>query len=142
MKITQKIKLILFYCFFCIFKNWSLYKKTLSGNVSQKKVDVVSTTAEDVVQICQQIYQVIQKLIVFVPLRSNCMQRALVVYKHLLNSGIASTFVVGVRVSPYSFHCWIEYNGEVVFDSPPQSQQYMTKIIKLNEFLDIKLSEI
>lgn len=113
----------------------------LSRRVPQEQSNAIDTDPMEVVHVCQKIYQIIQHLIVFLPLHSNCMQRALAVYQYLVSIGIPATFVVGVRVSPYSFHCWIEYCGKVVFDSPQQSQQYQMKTVNLNELLVDKISD-
>ena len=84
----------------------------------------------------------IKKFTVFLPFKSTCIQRSLTIYRYSARKGIKADFMVGVRLAPYMFHCWLTYNGEIVFDSPADSKYYQTKAIKINEYFGMIPSHI
>ena len=49
----------------------------------------------------------IKKFTVFLPFKSTCIQRSLTIYRYSARKGIKADFMVGVRLAPYMFHCWL-----------------------------------
>tara|TARA_R110002020_G_C16321837_1_gene774939 strand:+ start:1058 stop:1750 length:693 start_codon:yes stop_codon:yes gene_type:complete len=50
----------------------------------------------------------------FFSTRDACRFRSLVLMNYLTRSGIAPDWVFGVRLCPFSAHCWVEYNGVIL----------------------------
>ena len=104
------------------------------SNIERNK-NHYSVTNFDFMALRSESEKIIKNLVVFLPVRTTCIQRSLTMYRYFSRKGIATDFVVGVRVAPYSFHCWLMYCGEVIFDSPPDSRYYQLKTFKFSDFL-------
>lgn len=55
-----------------------------------------------------------QGIAVDIFLHDACRFRSLVLMNYLTRSGIAPDWVFGVRLCPFSAHCWVEYNGVIL----------------------------
>lgn len=114
-------------------KSWKLYRRRISKiegyEVRPANLDY------DIRALRAKSELIIKRLVVFLPLKSTCFQRSLVIYRYYAKKGIKVDFVVGIRLVPYTFHCWLTYNGEIAFDSPPDSKYYQMKTVKISEYI-------
>ena len=115
-------------------KGISLSHRAISSN-ADSIIDYMNPSESDYIALRSESEKIIKNLVVFLPVRTTCIQRSLTMYRYFSRKGIATDFVAGVRVAPYSFHCWLMYCGEVIFDSPPDNRYYQLKTFKFSDFL-------
>ena len=137
MNIFYKAKLVLIYILFCITKNWKIYiRYILKSNAKNKFASDISD--DYVIGKCHDIKNCIISCVVWLPLKSNCLQRCLAAYSILSDLNIKTDFCIGIRIEPFAFHCWLEHNGKIVFDSPNVSKQFLYKKLFINDLLNDK----
>lgn len=124
------------YICLAIKKKWELYIEKLYSQKPDMQNDEMYSL-DELESIINEVKGIIKHLIVWLPVKSNCMQRSLTVYCYLLKKGYKVDFIVGIRVMPYSFHCWLEYKQNVIYDSPADHIMYQSKTINLKEFLEL-----
>lgn len=137
MNFIDKAIIVALYMCFSLRKEWKFYIDKLNSLTSRDYSEEMCSLNE-LESIVNEAKEIIRHLIVWVPLKSNCMQRSLTVYCYLLKKGIKVDFIVGIRVVPYSFHCWLEYKNNVIYDSPTDHIMYQSKTINLKDFLESK----
>ena len=128
----DKIGIFFDYILISCVKSWKFYKHRIS-KIERREI-IPTGTNIDIQDLKNDLELLIKKLVVFLPFKSTCIQRSLTIYRYLARKGIKADFMVGIRLAPYTFHCWLTYNGEIIFDSPADSKYYQTKAIKISEY--------
>lgn len=133
MNFFEKAGILFDYIIIACIKNWRIYRRIISKIERRNSGSVV--TDHDLINLRTESEMMIKKLVVFLPFKSTCIQRSITIYRYFARKGVMTDFIVGIRLAPYSFHCWLMCGGEVVFDSPPDSKYYQMKTFKISEYL-------
>jgi hypothetical protein len=72
-----------------------------------------SLPAESVISLVQSFHSVTP---LFLSTHLNCRFRSLLLLRYLSAFGVAPDWIFGVQVSPFSAHCWLEWDGVVLND--------------------------
>lgn len=56
--------------------------------------------------------------------KDKCLFHGLALYKFLRHYGLSPTWVIGVNISPFGAHCWLQYGECVLDDSPKQTLEF------------------
>lgn len=73
---------------------------------------------------CRQICDAVDIAAVLYFKQVHCLQRSSVATRLLRNSGEDARLVIGVQMTPFVSHAWVELDGVVVNDKPYMRQKY------------------
>jgi hypothetical protein len=77
---------------------------------------------EEVETRCRQIRQAA----LYLPFRTACLENALVTAFYLARHAIPGEFCIGIQLTPFLAHAWINYQGRVILDKPDLNQAMIT----------------
>ncbi|WP_272989402.1 MULTISPECIES: lasso peptide biosynthesis B2 protein [Hyphomonas] len=81
-------------------------------DVRRRKKQITSERpAEDVLPLTRRFHAL---ALYFVTRHDACLLRSYLLLRYLVSAGVKADWVFGVRLSPFSAHCWVEYEGCVL----------------------------
>jgi Transglutaminase-like superfamily len=97
--------------------------RRLHASVKNTSVSKSPSDPDTVARVCEAV--TFAACLYFKPVL--CLQRAVVTTRLLRKQGVAASFVIGYRPSPFFSHAWVEVDGRIVNDS----QAYQDKLLVL-----------
>lgn len=118
-----------------VIKKWGFYVKVHSSSeciasfVERKMPSRKNSflTSQDSIRLQER---VVKTSLVLMPFKTTCIQRSLMMKLLLAIHGVSCDFMLGSRRLPFMMHCWLERNGDVIFDSPKEQHIFNKRAIK------------